>query len=197
MTLVTRAEPGSARPVLAGVPLRPGARLPRPGRPGASVGPIAVAERLLGRERSQFVTYFLARVHHYRSRGERIRAVHKLGSPGKPLLQADEPLREKLPSAPPAVPDRADALVVLREPVDVLDGLADPLQAADEPGLLGLEALRPRLTDRLPGIAGTGDRSHGRHASRHITDHSQEGVYSGHTCHPRASTAQNGADCLR
>jgi hypothetical protein len=173
MTLVARAEPGSALPVLTGVPLRPGARLSRPGRPGTSVGPrpIVGTEHLLGRERSQLLPYLLARVHHYRSRGERIRTLHKLGGPGQPLGQADKPLREQLPSAPPAVPDGADALVVLREPVDVLDGLADPFQPADEPGLLGLEALRPRLTDRLPGRAGAGDRGHGRHASRHITDH--------------------------
>ncbi len=82
----------------------------------------------------------------------------------------------------PRLPDGARVLIVVGEPVDVLNGLADPLETPDKPDVLGFESLGPGLADGLPRIAGAGECRDRGDPGRQIADHSQESVHSGHNC---------------
>jgi hypothetical protein len=73
-------------------------------------------------------------------------------------------------------------LIVFGQPVNVLDRLADPLEPADKPDVLGFEPLRPRLANGLSGIAGAGKGCDCRDPGGQIADHSQESIHSGHNC---------------
>lgn len=88
-------------------------------------------------------------------------------------VKADESFRQEVTSSTPRLTDRARMLIVFGQAVDVLDRLADPLEPADKPDVLGLDALGPGLADGLPGIARAGECRDRRDAGCQIADHSQ------------------------
>jgi len=97
-------------------------------------------------------------------------------------VKADESLRQQVTPPTPRLADWARMLVVFGEAVDVLDRLADPLEPADKPDVLGLDALGAGLADGLPGITCAGECRDRRNSGRQITDHSQQSVHTGHNC---------------
>jgi len=79
-------------------------------------------------------------------------------------------LRQKVAAPSPGLAWRADALVFLREPVNVLDRLSDPFETANQPTVFGRPPLRSGFADCLPGVAKPDGRRDRRDSSRHIAD---------------------------
>jgi hypothetical protein len=164
---------------------RPGCPEPvRPGRARVAVGilPGLQLTRVLPGEALQLAADLLTGVPGDGPGAVGICAVHQLGCPGKLRVEPDEPLGQELTTSQPGLADRAGTLVVLGQPVYVLDGLADPLETADEPDPLGLQPLAAGLEDGLPGVPGSGQRGNGGDCGRQIANHRQEIVHSGHNC---------------
>ncbi len=136
--------------------------------------------RLLLRQPTQLCSDLLARQRGDRPGTVRVVAVHQLGGLRKPAVEADETRRQQLPAAPPCLADRARVHVVLGQPVDVFDRLADPLHPAAQPGLLSSDPFCPGFADSLPGVVQPGQRRDRGHPGGNITDR-QEYVDSGHT----------------
>jgi len=122
----------------------------------------------------------LAREHGHRSRARGIGAINQPGRLRQQSGQPDKPLRQKAAPPTPALPSRLDALVFLREPVDVLNRLSHPFHTPNQPGLLARPPLRPGFADCLPRVPQPDQRRHRRDPGRHIADRGQDRVHSGH-----------------
>jgi hypothetical protein len=110
----------------------------------------------------------------------RISAVHQPHRLRKQCVEAYQALRQQAATTPPRLTDRSHVQVVVCQPVDVLDRLADPLQPPGKPTLLSRDPFGPGLADGLPRVEEPGQCCDGSYASAQIADH-LECVNSGHS----------------
>jgi hypothetical protein len=119
-----------------------------------------------------------------------IRAAQQFRGLRKPISKANEPLRKQNAASPPRIGRRPAAEVILCQPVNLLDHLPGPFDAANQPRTLGVASLPASFADSLPGLTEGQEGEDGRRQSSNVAD-CREGRFRVHAPH-RSTRHQDG-----